>query len=115
MPEHKNRCVVRRILAPPSFPRIAGPLVPWTPNRSEHITSQDPGADICEGLLGHIIVNAFRPFALTVHLLKCLCCEKPPVQFQPANPKDRKSTRLNSSHQIISYAVFCLKKKKKAK
>src|SRR5258708_23638632 len=25
---------------------------------------------------------------------------------------DRKSTRLNSSHQIISYAVFCLKKKK---
>src|SRR5207244_12121895 len=26
-------------------------------------------------------------------------------------PQDRKSTRLNSSHQIISYAVFCLKKK----
>src|SRR5574341_1674375 len=26
--------------------------------------------------------------------------------------KDRKSTRLNSSHQLISYAVFCLKKKK---
>src|SRR5438552_7050355 len=28
-------------------------------------------------------------------------------------PQDRKSTRLNSSHQIISYAVFCLKKKKR--
>src|SRR5258708_11411380 len=28
--------------------------------------------------------------------------------------RDRKSTRLNSSHQIISYAVFCLKKKKHA-
>src|SRR5258708_22734596 len=28
---------------------------------------------------------------------------------------DRKSTRLNSSHQIISYAVFCLKKKKREK
>src|SRR5258708_25033000 len=27
------------------------------------------------------------------------------------HPGDRKSTRLNSSHQIISYAVFCLKKK----
>src|SRR5438552_12400923 len=27
--------------------------------------------------------------------------------------RDRKSTRLNSSHQIISYAVFCLKKKRK--
>src|SRR6266850_5699527 len=28
-------------------------------------------------------------------------------------PPDRKSTRLNSSHLVISYAVFCLKKKKK--
>src|SRR5438552_7226533 len=32
---------------------------------------------------------------------------RPPPQWG-----DRKSTRLNSSHQIISYAVFCLKKKK---
>src|SRR5207244_13612506 len=31
----------------------------------------------------------------------------------PADDGDRKSTRLNSSHQIISYAVFCLKKKMK--
>src|SRR5258708_15120590 len=30
----------------------------------------------------------------------------------PVSALDRKSTRLNSSHQIISYAVFCLKKKK---
>src|SRR5258708_11146974 len=30
-----------------------------------------------------------------------------------AGDLDRKSTRLNSSHQIISYAVFCLKKKKR--
>src|SRR5947207_11407443 len=29
--------------------------------------------------------------------------------------RDRKSTRLNSSHTVISYAVFCLKKKKKYK
>src|SRR2546426_7763973 len=29
--------------------------------------------------------------------------------------RDRKSTRLNSSHLVISYAVFCLKKKKKIK
>src|SRR5256885_13341995 len=29
-----------------------------------------------------------------------------------AAPEDRKSTRLNSSHLVISYAVFCLKKKK---
>src|SRR5688572_32376810 len=31
------------------------------------------------------------------------------------DPRDRKSTRLNSSHSQISYAVFCLKKKKKKK
>src|SRR5207244_12297769 len=32
-------------------------------------------------------------------------------QPHPRSEGDRKSTRLNSSHQIISYAVFCLKKK----
>src|SRR3712207_8689107 len=32
--------------------------------------------------------------------------------FKLINDKDRKSTRLNSSHANISYAVFCLKKKK---
>ena len=37
----------------------------------------------------------------------------PPHHLQQI--KDRKSTRLNSSHQIISYAVFCLKKKKRKK
>src|SRR2546421_9215134 len=31
----------------------------------------------------------------------------------PSHGQDRKSTRLNSSHDQISYAVFCLKKKKK--
>src|SRR5215216_7953054 len=35
----------------------------------------------------------------------------PPLE-QERRLRDRKSTRLNSSHQIISYAVFCLKKKK---
>src|SRR2546426_6784863 len=35
----------------------------------------------------------------------------PPAQAR--HPQDRKSTRLNSSHLVISYAVFCLKKKKK--
>src|SRR6266705_335166 len=36
----------------------------------------------------------------------------PEVPRDPS-PADRKSTRLNSSHRTISYAVFCLKKKKK--
>src|SRR5437588_4484749 len=33
--------------------------------------------------------------------------------LRAAGVRDRKSTRLNSSHTVISYAVFCLKKKKK--
>src|SRR2546422_5064000 len=33
-------------------------------------------------------------------------------ESSPARTRDRKSTRLNSSHGYISYAVFCLKKKK---
>src|SRR2546430_5818798 len=36
----------------------------------------------------------------------------PPASSKGAPAKDRKSTRLNSSHSQISYAVFCLKKKK---
>src|SRR2546426_7114799 len=34
------------------------------------------------------------------------------VRLSPEANRDRKSTRLNSSHLVISYAVFCLKKKK---
>src|SRR5687768_17636861 len=40
---------------------------------------------------------------------------RPKIQYLPLDPPmdlDRKSTRLNSSHGYISYAVFCLKKKK---
>src|SRR3712207_7656540 len=63
-------------------------------------------------------------------LIQLLPCKDPPLQQPPpdwtrahfflcavapeAPPlQDRKSTRLNSSHANISYAVFCLKKKKK--
>src|SRR2546426_9297813 len=38
-----------------------------------------------------------------------------PLRMRGAEVADRKSTRLNSSHLVISYAVFCLKKKKKKK
>src|SRR3712207_8281367 len=43
-------------------------------------------------------------------------CTAPPTTCRPSgirpSAEDRKSTRLNSSHANISYAVFCLKKKK---
>src|SRR2546426_2443213 len=38
-----------------------------------------------------------------------------PPGHERSDQRDRKSTRLNSSHLVISYAVFCLKKKKKKK
>src|SRR5690348_17551363 len=54
------------------------------------------------------------------HELSLLCGsriggdERPdPDAAKDAERRDRKSTRLNSSHPSISYAVFCLKKKKK--
>src|SRR5256885_3579412 len=37
---------------------------------------------------------------------------RPTIRPARGGPEDRKSTRLNSSHLVISYAVFCLKKKK---
>src|SRR5688572_31931460 len=39
----------------------------------------------------------------------------PRARLRPKDAEDRKSTRLNSSHSQISYAVFCLKKKKKTR
>src|SRR5256885_9643064 len=72
----------------------------------------------------------FRSFGRAMDMLRFVIkTEKPPVDLELAggNPitaalrlckienwgVDRKSTRLNSSHLVISYAVFCLKKKKR--
>src|SRR5438309_6295585 len=44
-----------------------------------------------------------------------LLAQPPGSNWTSYNGEDRKSTRLNSSHSSISYAVFCLKKKKKSK
>src|SRR3712207_8301560 len=53
------------------------------------------------------LADGFRP------LRGPLYPEGPPGATRPAGDRaDRKSTRLNSSHANISYAVFCLKKKK---
>src|SRR2546427_8590203 len=49
----------------------------------------------------------------TAKALKELFTERQNPTGIPESVRDRKSTRLNSSHSQISYAVFCLKKKKK--
>src|SRR5256712_5031662 len=59
----------------------------------------------------------FRSIKVEGDLLRELERTKPPSQSLSAYVRsllqDRKSTRLNSSHDQISYAVFCLKKKKR--
>src|SRR5438309_4372157 len=61
----------------------------------------------------HVRHDAFplRHFRLGLHPLELLA-EGAGVEVA-GKLRDRKSTRLNSSHSSISYAVFCLKKKKK--
>src|SRR5205807_10382394 len=64
---------------------------------SERVTHQIVGDDI--QCLLHVAVGVHRRGAL--------------IESRKRRDRDRKSTRLNSSHLVISYAVFCLKKKKK--
>src|SRR2546422_4605486 len=59
-------------------------------------------------VLGHSAVHVLPATAVFEHIR----CKYAGHANQP-NKRDRKSTRLNSSHGYISYAVFCLKKKKK--
>src|SRR5258708_20448426 len=60
----------------------------------------------------HLTICAFMQF--TPHLMTFRIHTHITILTIPLSlSEDRKSTRLNSSHQIISYAVFCLKKKPK--
>src|SRR5947209_15503943 len=53
------------------------------------------------------------PYAFISNTISLLCPAQYTASPSGASAIDRKSTRLNSSHANISYAVFCLKKKKK--
>src|SRR6266403_4946810 len=64
-------------------------------------------------ILCGIDVHTERPFAeRSIHNLHDCLPDRGDIRFRWNNRGDRKSTRLNSSHVEISYAVFCLKKKK---
>src|SRR5690606_42014540 len=85
------RSLKRKNASPPSETALAykkGPIFPLLPGggRCKSVPSDHPAP--------------MRAFFF------CFKTQKPP----PREPKDRKSTRLNSSHVKISYAVFCLKK-----
>src|SRR5258708_31891519 len=68
-----------------------------------HVPNQVP---LDEGVTASVDIPGASP---RVRALKDAWMKKKAQIF--AGKLDRKSTRLNSSHQIISYAVFCLKKK----
>src|SRR5258708_19410484 len=87
--------------------------MPFIPvRRPQQAKVLDRGLDIertCPESKSHDLENDaiwLRPIS---RIENCYAC----VLVYTRNWPDRKSTRLNSSHQIISYAVFCLKKKKK--
>src|SRR5438552_8022086 len=75
-------------------------------------------ANIPRPIILHQSSHKFRwqPLHMTAVLIPIFLDKVVAEKFELwCNMIDRKSTRLNSSHQIISYAVFCLKKKKKIK
>src|SRR2546422_6263629 len=65
--------------------------------------------------IGGVVPSAGVGTAFARAVLDRLAVERQGDPFHVGNLTDRKSTRLNSSHGYISYAVFCLKKKKKRK
>ena len=61
--------------------------------------------------MGEIFARETARILAGSHVPSFLCKRDTPTPVIAYEIIDRKSTRLNSSHQIISYAVFCLKKK----
>src|SRR2546427_2597680 len=84
----------------------------WFPQPNECVSEKFPQGDILLKGRHHMPLCVFNRKAEPWHnqhqRSRCVKCRS----TKPYK-RDRKSTRLNSSHSQISYAVFCLKKKKK--
>src|SRR2546429_2107346 len=65
------------------------------------------------GQHGHGVLATSAPSPASVMPAGTVCGDRTHRSARAAIKQDRKSTRLNSSHGYISYAVFCLKKKKR--
>src|SRR5256885_4445314 len=63
--------------------------------------------------IGHLLQRRFVPWRRELLPPDDTVLPAAPLARELERLEDRKSTRLNSSHLVISYAVFCLKKKKK--
>src|SRR5256885_8475318 len=72
---------------------------------------ESPGL-LVEGIQVLCVVGVLRPVAgALARLVRQEVTVRPARSCEIVSELDRKSTRLNSSHLVISYAVFCLKKK----
>src|SRR5207244_12308197 len=97
-----------------SFPGYSRYLPSFPTRRSSDLTRIVFSSDRDAGLLHVFVMNADGS-GVTQLTSGDFVDDDPVWSTKSPEVRDRKSTRLNSSHQIISYAVFCLKKKKKNK
>src|SRR5207244_12845548 len=101
----------RLAISPPHWPPPRPTLFPYTTLfRSSGAYLESALAGRFQPLAAIAFPQTHDPQARAKALLRMH-----PRRHHPLDQADRKSTRLNSSHQIISYAVFCLKKKKQKK
>src|SRR5256885_5896336 len=68
------------------------------------------GLCLANGNLVRMFIDAHGAPRNEINSVRC-DCTRLPAEGQTHEDRDRKSTRLNSSHLVISYAVFCLKKR----
>src|SRR2546430_8311016 len=89
----------------------SSPLFPYTPLFRSIAQAEIVGRTAEQGLQSPLPWE--HPHRLSIGTGGPAKVSLQPLQPGQAGDTDRKSTRLNSSHSQISYAVFCLKKKKK--
>src|SRR5690554_7505744 len=105
-------------------------LSPYRPVNPGEIAPVEGGVTVTPGMVAAQLFQSGRVnlgYSHSLFFRGCDFCEnsatvtsqlyggedpRPPGKGKPQRAADRKSTRLNSSHVRISYAVFCLKKKK---
>src|SRR5436309_9984121 len=104
--------------APEKNPETSSPTNPAHRAQTAHVRGQVPEPQYARANLVHArSPQTAAPAGVRKrHGHRWMYKSLPPCRTVPhLASKDRKSTRLNSSHVKISYAVFCLKKKKKNK
>src|SRR5258708_17537047 len=105
-PKHAVVCVTAGILKRLNKAELEGVIA----HELSHVKEYDIRLMSVVAILVGFIAILADLFMVNLFCCSWRCNEK---ISENCNKTDRKSTRLNSSHQIISYAVFCLKKKKK--